>query len=90
MNNAGLRAVLEYVVVDENGVSSSHPVNSVADLSGFKIRVPPSPLWVSLFATSRRPFVAPKTLTLVRKPKNRHAGNSQAYPASVLNCSPDR
>jgi tripartite ATP-independent transporter DctP family solute receptor len=30
--------------------SSSHPVSSVADLSGFKIRVPPSPLWVSLFS----------------------------------------
>jgi len=29
--------------------SSSHPITSVADLSGFKIRVPPSPLWVSLF-----------------------------------------
>jgi TRAP-type transport system periplasmic protein len=31
--------------------SSSHPVNSVADLAGFKIRVPPSPLWVSLFSS---------------------------------------
>jgi TRAP-type transport system periplasmic protein len=30
--------------------SSSHPINSVADLSSFKIRVPPSPLWVSLFS----------------------------------------
>jgi len=30
--------------------SSSHPVSSVADLSGFKISVPPSPLWVSLFS----------------------------------------
>jgi tripartite ATP-independent transporter DctP family solute receptor len=29
--------------------ASSHPITSVADLSGFKIRVPPSPLWVSLF-----------------------------------------
>jgi TRAP-type transport system periplasmic protein len=29
--------------------SSSHPITSVADLAGFKIRVPPSPLWVSLF-----------------------------------------
>jgi TRAP-type transport system periplasmic protein len=31
--------------------SSSHPINSVADLSSFKIRVPPSPLWVSLFSS---------------------------------------
>ena len=29
--------------------SSSRPITSVADLGGFKIRVPPSPLWVSLF-----------------------------------------
>jgi len=30
--------------------SSTHPITSVADLSGFKIRVPPSPLWVSMFS----------------------------------------
>ena len=29
--------------------SGSHPITSVGDLAGFKIRVPPSPLWVSLF-----------------------------------------
>ncbi|RTM15278.1 MAG: TRAP transporter substrate-binding protein [Bradyrhizobiaceae bacterium] len=29
--------------------SSSHPIEKVEDLSGFKIRVPPSPLWVSMF-----------------------------------------
>jgi len=29
--------------------SSTHPITSVADLAGFKIRVPPSPLWVSMF-----------------------------------------
>jgi len=29
--------------------SSTHPINKVEDLAGFKIRVPPSPLWVSLF-----------------------------------------
>jgi tripartite ATP-independent transporter DctP family solute receptor len=29
--------------------SSTRPIDSVADLNGFKIRVPPSPLWVSLF-----------------------------------------
>lgn len=31
--------------------SSTRPITSVADLSGFKIRVPPSPLWVSLFSS---------------------------------------
>jgi tripartite ATP-independent transporter DctP family solute receptor len=30
--------------------SSSHPIEKVEDLAGFKIRVPPSPLWVSMFA----------------------------------------
>jgi tripartite ATP-independent transporter DctP family solute receptor len=30
--------------------SSSHPIEKLEDLAGFKIRVPPSPLWVSLFA----------------------------------------
>jgi tripartite ATP-independent transporter DctP family solute receptor len=30
--------------------SSSHPIEKVEDLNGFKIRVPPSPLWVSMFA----------------------------------------
>lgn len=30
--------------------SSSHPIEKVEDLTGFKIRVPPSPLWVSMFA----------------------------------------
>lgn len=30
--------------------SSTHPISSVADLAGFKIRVPPSPLWVSMFS----------------------------------------
>jgi tripartite ATP-independent transporter DctP family solute receptor len=29
--------------------ASSKPINSAADLSGFKIRVPVSPIWVSLF-----------------------------------------
>lgn len=29
--------------------SSTHPITKVEDLAGFKIRVPPSPLWVSLF-----------------------------------------
>lgn len=29
--------------------SSAKPVNGPADLQGFKIRVPPSPLWVSMF-----------------------------------------
>jgi TRAP-type transport system periplasmic protein len=29
--------------------SSTHPITKVEDLTGFKIRVPPSPLWVSLF-----------------------------------------
>jgi tripartite ATP-independent transporter DctP family solute receptor len=30
--------------------SSSHPIEKVEDLTGFKIRVPPSPLWVSMFS----------------------------------------
>jgi len=30
--------------------SSSHPIEKVEDLAGFKIRVPPSPLWVSMFS----------------------------------------
>ena len=30
--------------------SSSRPIEKVEDLTGFKIRVPPSPLWVSMFA----------------------------------------
>ena len=30
--------------------SSTRPITSVADLAGFKIRVPPSPLWVSMFS----------------------------------------
>jgi tripartite ATP-independent transporter DctP family solute receptor len=29
--------------------SSSHPINTPADLKGFKIRVPVSPLWTSMF-----------------------------------------
>ncbi len=29
--------------------SSTKPINSPADLDGFKIRVPPSPLWTSMF-----------------------------------------
>jgi tripartite ATP-independent transporter DctP family solute receptor len=29
--------------------SSTHPINSPADLDGFKIRVPVSPLWTSMF-----------------------------------------
>ncbi len=29
--------------------SSTHPINSAADLKGFKIRVPVSPLWTSMF-----------------------------------------
>jgi tripartite ATP-independent transporter DctP family solute receptor len=29
--------------------SSTHPINKVEDLAGFKMRVPPSPLWVSMF-----------------------------------------
>jgi len=29
--------------------SSTHPINSPADLNGFKIRVPVSPLWTSMF-----------------------------------------
>ncbi len=42
--------------------SSSHPIASVADLSGFKIRVPPSPLWVSLFTAFG---AAPASINLV-------------------------
>ncbi|MFI4988435.1 MAG: TRAP transporter substrate-binding protein [Alphaproteobacteria bacterium] len=29
--------------------ASSHPINTPEDLKGFKIRVPPSPLWTSMF-----------------------------------------
>ncbi len=29
--------------------SSTHPINTPEDLKGFKIRVPPSPLWTSMF-----------------------------------------
>jgi tripartite ATP-independent transporter DctP family solute receptor len=29
--------------------SSTHPINSPEDFKGFKIRVPPSPLWTSMF-----------------------------------------
>ncbi len=29
--------------------SSTHPINSADDLKGFKIRVPVSPLWTSMF-----------------------------------------
>ena len=29
--------------------SSTHPIKSATDLDGFKIRVPPSPLWTSMF-----------------------------------------
>src|SRR3989442_356802 len=29
--------------------SSTHPINTPEDFKGFKIRVPPSPLWTSMF-----------------------------------------
>jgi tripartite ATP-independent transporter DctP family solute receptor len=32
-----------------NITTSNHPINSVDDLKGMKMRVPPSPVWVSLF-----------------------------------------
>ena len=32
-----------------NITTSNHPINSVEDLKGMKMRVPPSPVWVSLF-----------------------------------------
>jgi tripartite ATP-independent transporter DctP family solute receptor len=32
-----------------NITSSNHPINTVEDLNGMKMRVPPSPVWVSLF-----------------------------------------
>jgi TRAP-type transport system periplasmic protein len=33
-----------------NITTSNHPINTVSDLKGLKIRVPPTPLWVSMFA----------------------------------------
>lgn len=32
-----------------NITTSNHPINSIDDLKGMKMRVPPSPVWVSLF-----------------------------------------
>jgi len=32
-----------------NITTSNHPINTVEDLKGMKMRVPPSPVWVSLF-----------------------------------------
>jgi hypothetical protein len=49
------------VVMDkiwDNGfrqITSTKPINSPADLKGFKIRVPVSPLWTSMFTAFRRP-----------------------------------
>jgi len=32
-----------------NITTSNRPINSIDDLKGMKMRVPPSPVWVSLF-----------------------------------------
>ena len=50
IDKAGLHA---FEKMWDNGyrqiTSSTHPINSPADLQGFKIRVPVSPLWTSMF-----------------------------------------
>jgi tripartite ATP-independent transporter DctP family solute receptor len=50
IDKAGLHA---FEKMWDNGyrqiTSSTHPINSPADLKGFKIRVPVSPLWTSMF-----------------------------------------
>jgi len=50
---AGLDGIYAFPKILDSGyrniTTSNHPINTVEDLKGMKMRVPPSPVWVSLF-----------------------------------------
>jgi tripartite ATP-independent transporter DctP family solute receptor len=74
----------------ENGMrqitSSTHPIHTAADLSGFKIRTPPGALWVDLFK-SLGAAPAPLNFSEVYTALQAHVFDGQENPFAIIDTS---